>query len=87
MYNIYIYRERERFVHIHVKDKGTFGAVPLTYFYLPKSVRAYLFAQSVEIQNFCSSPISVDPICPQPRNVLGFCMRSPPFRRSCSGLS
>ena len=50
-------------------DKGTFGAVTLTYFYLPKSVRAYLFPQSVEIHYFCSGPISVDLICPQPESV------------------
>ena len=24
-------------------DRGTFGVLPLTYFYLPKSARAYLF--------------------------------------------
>ena len=39
---------------------------PLTYFYLPKSARAYLFPQFVKIHYFCSGPISVDPICPQP---------------------
>ena len=30
-------------------DRGTFCALPLTYFYLPKSARAYLFTQSVKI--------------------------------------
>ena len=45
-----------------------FGVLPLAYFYLPKSARAYLFPQSVRIHYFCSGPISVDPICPQPRH-------------------
>ena len=49
---------------------GTFWVLPLTCFYLPKSARAYLFPQSVKIHYFCSSPISVDPICPQP--ISGF---------------
>ena len=47
-------------------DRGTFGVLPLTYFYLPKSARVYLFPKSVKIHNFCSGPISVDPICPRP---------------------
>ena len=46
---------------------GTFWALPLTYFYIPKSARAYVFSQSVTFRYFCSGPISVDPICPQPR--------------------
>ena len=46
-------------------DRGTFWVLPLTYFYLPKSARAYLFSQSVEIHYFCSGPIGVDPICPE----------------------
>ena len=46
-----------------------FGVLPLTYFYLPKSARAYLFPQSVKTHCFCSGPISVDPICPQPKGV------------------
>ena len=45
--------------------RGTFWILPLTYFYLPKSARAYPFPQSVRIHYFCSGPISVDPICPQ----------------------
>ena len=44
-----------------------FLVLPLTYFYLPKSARAYPFPQSVKTRCFCSGPISVDPICPQPR--------------------
>ena len=47
-------------------DRVTFRVLPLTYFYLPKSDRAYLFSQSVKIHYFCGSPISVDPIRPQP---------------------
>ena len=47
-------------------DGGTFWVLPLSYFYLPKSAGAYLFPQSVKIHCFCSGPISVDPICPQP---------------------
>ena len=48
---------------------GTFWVLPLIYFYLPKSARAYLFPQSVKNHDFCSGPISVDPICLQPNNV------------------
>ena len=34
---------------------------------LSKSVNcAYLFPRSVKISYFCSGPISVDPMCPQP---------------------
>ena len=40
--------------------------LPLTYFHLPKSARAYLFPQSVKIHYFCSGPIGADPTCPQP---------------------
>ena len=47
-------------------DRGTLWVLPLTYFYLPKSARAYLFPQSVRNHYFCSGPIRVDPICPQP---------------------
>ena len=43
--------------------------LPLTYSYLPKSARAYFFSRSVEINYFCSGPISVDPICPQPTHA------------------
>ena len=50
-------------------DRGTFRVLPLTYFYLPKSARAYLFPQSVKIHDFCSGPISVDTIYPQPRKL------------------
>ena len=52
-------------------DGVTFWVLPLTYCYLPKSARAYLFLQSVKIRYFCSGPISVVPICPQPIEVRG----------------
>ena len=35
---------------------GTFWVLPLTYFHLPKSARAYLFPQSVEIHCFLQRP-------------------------------
>ena len=47
-------------------DRGTFWALPLTCFYLPRSARACLFPQSVKLHSFRSGPISVDRICPQP---------------------
>ena len=37
-------------------DRGTFGVLPLTYFYIPKSARAYLFPQSVKIRYFAAAP-------------------------------
>ena len=58
-----------------VFHRGTFWVLPLTYFYLPQSARAYLFPQSVKSHYFCSGPISADPIRPQPSNVemgMGF---------------
>ena len=50
-------------------DRGTFWALPLTCFllYLPKIVSACLFPQPATIHYFCSGPISIDLICPQPR--------------------
>ena len=50
-------------------DRGTFWVLPLTYFYIPKSARAYLFPNLSRAITFCSGPISADPICPQPRDV------------------
>ena len=47
-------------------DRGTFWAFPLTYFRLPKSARAYLFPNQSKIHDFCSGPITFDPICPRP---------------------
>ena len=59
--------------------RGTFWVLLLTFLYLPRSARAYLFLQSVKLHYFCSGPISVDPICPHQaargaaRLVLGVC--------------
>ena len=50
-------------------DRGTFWVLPFTYFCLPKSARACLFPQSVRIVDFCSGPVSVHPICPQPNTL------------------
>ena len=49
--------------------RGTFRVLPLTYIYLPKSSMVYLCSQSVKINYFCSGPIRLDPICPQPRDA------------------
>ena len=46
--------------------EGPFGVLGLAYFCLAKSARAYLFPQSTKTHYFCSGPVSVDPICPQP---------------------
>ena len=62
-------------------DRGTFWVLPLTCFYIHKSARVYLFPQSVKIDYFCSGPISVDPICPQPSLFVGIReFREPGFR-------
>ena len=53
---------------------GTFWVLPLIYFYIPRSARAYPFYPTYQIHYFCSGPISVDPICPQPTSRV----RSPP---------
>ena len=45
----------------------TFWVPPLTYFYLPKSARAYFLKLSVKNHYLGSGPTSVDPICPQPK--------------------
>ena len=47
-------------------DRGTFWVRLVTYFCLPKNARAYLFSPICQIRYFCSGPISVDPISPQP---------------------
>ena len=47
-------------------DRGTYWVLPLTYFYIPKSARVYLFPQSVKVHYFCSDPMSIGPICLQP---------------------
>ena len=65
--------------------------LPVTYVYLPKSARAYLFPQSVKIHYFCSGPFSVDPICPQPRyfpstlTTLTWSTTPPPTRSGSAG--
>ena len=57
-------------------DGGTFWVLPLTYFNLPKSARAYPFPRSVNNIYFCCGPVSVDPVCPQPRyGLLGLFSR------------
>ena len=63
-------------------ERGTFWVLQLAYFYLPKSARAYLFLQSVEIHYFCSGPISVDPICRQPKDPN----RAKPCPQACGDL-
>ena len=50
-------------------DRGTCWVLPLTYLYIPKSARAYLFPPSVQIPYFCSGRISLDPISPQPSDA------------------
>ena len=49
-------------------DRGTFWLLPLTCFYLRKVPGRNFFPKSVKIHYFCSGPVSVDPICPQPSN-------------------
>ena len=67
-------------------DGGTFCVLPLTYFYIPKSARVYLFPQSVKIHYFCSGPISVDPICPQPSGVYCPSKQQPSGETTCLTL-
>ena len=50
-------------------QRDFFRVLPLAYFCLPESARVYSFPQSVTIHYFCSGPISLDPICPQPRRA------------------
>ena len=52
-----------------VFDGGTFWVPPSIYLYIPKSARAYLFLQPVEIHYLRSGPISVDPICRRPKGA------------------
>ena len=54
---------------------GTFWILPLTYSYILKSVRAYLFPESIKIPNFCS--VSFD--CHQTKTVRQRLIR----RRTC----
>ena len=52
-----------RVTAICVFDRGTFWVLPLTYFYLPKSARAYLLPQSVESTfiTFAADPLVLTP--------------------------
>ena len=58
---IYIYIYIYIYVYIGhgnmVFDRGAFWALPLIYFYLPRSARAHCFPQSVKTHYFCSDPI------------------------------
>ena len=58
-------------------DSGTFCVLPLTYSYLPKSDKVYLFPPSIKIPYLCSGPISSDPICPQPNPLSAPCAQVP----------
>ena len=42
-------------------DRGTLWVLPLTYFYLPKSARAYLFPQPVKVITFAAAPLVLTP--------------------------
>ena len=42
-------------------DRGTFWVLPLTYFYLPKSARAYLFPRSAKMHDFSATPLVLTP--------------------------
>ena len=57
-------------------DRWILLVLSLTCLYHPKSVRSYVFPQSVKMCYFCSGPISVDPICPQPRQPTALSLRS-----------
>ena len=59
-------------LQIYLFDRVTFWVPPLTYFYLPKSARAYLFPPICQNSLILQRPISVDPICLQSslQNVL-----------------
>ena len=47
--------------HFMFFDRGTFWVLLLTYFYLPKSARAYFFSQSVEFITFAAAPLVLTP--------------------------
>ena len=42
-------------------DRGTFQLLSLTYFYLPKSARAYLFPRSVKFITSAAAPVVLTP--------------------------
>ena len=50
-------------------DRGTFGVLPLTYFLSSQKCQGVPFSPICQIHNFCGGPISVDPICPQPKGT------------------
>ena len=52
-------------------DRGAFWVLPLTYFSLTKSARAYLFPQSVKIVTFAFAPLVLTPFV---RNQQDACM-------------
>ena len=62
-------------------DRGTFWVLPLTYFYLPQSSRAYLFSNLSKFITFAAAPLVLTPFV---RN-----QRSPtacgPGGRTCPG--
>ena len=50
--------------HFMFFDRGTFWVLLLTYFYLPKSARAYIFPQPVKIITFAAAPLVLTPFVP-----------------------
>ena len=53
-------------------DTGTFWALPLTYFDLPRRAGAYLFLQSVENRYFPAAPVVSTPLV-RNRKAFGSC--------------
>ena len=51
-------------------DRGSFWGLPLTYFYLPKSARAYLFSNRSKFMTFAAAPLVLTPFV---RNHRGSC--------------
>ena len=47
-------------------DGRTFCALPLTYFYLPKSARAYLFPNLSKLVAFAAAPLLLTPFVRNP---------------------
>ena len=62
-------------------DRGTFWVVPSTYFDLPKSARAYVFPQSVNI-TFAAAPFTVNPIRPQPTTTHSHEAKAPAIQET-----
>ena len=61
-------------------DGGTFWALPLTYVYIPRSARAYLFPQSVKSVTFAAAPLSG--ISKRGFSRYGFCMAGSVWSKS-----